>query len=137
MKIRLAVALCLALFGCAYSCSQNGPSIPSVSLTWTQSTTPGITANCVYRGAAAGVYTMPAIYCSVAPITAYTDNTVTRGTTFHYAVTAKKASTEGGYSNDVTAAIPLAPAAPALDPPLAAKNRKQGEFDLKAKVIWR
>jgi hypothetical protein len=113
---RLLSITCFVLFCCAYSCGQNGPTPPSVVLTWTQSTGPGtITANCVYRGATAGNYTLPALFCSTTPITTYTDTTVTRGTTYNYAVTAKVGATEGGYSNNAAAAVPLAPAPPVLN----------------------
>jgi hypothetical protein len=116
MTRRLLFALWCILCCSAYSCGQNGPTPPSVTLNWTQSTGPGtITANCVYRGSVVGTYTLPAIFCSTAPVTTYTDLTVTRGTTYHYAVTAKAGATEGGYSNDATAAIPVAPAPPNLN----------------------
>lgn len=126
----------LLLACCAYSCGQNGPTSPSVKLSWTQSTTAGVTANCIYRGPTANVYTIPAIFCSSAPITTYTDLTAVRGTTYHYAVTAQVGATEGGYSNDATAAVPLAPAPPALNPPLETKLRDPLGFDLKAQVSW-
>ena len=123
---------------CAFSCqAQNGPSSPSVSLNWTQSTTAGVTANCVYRGSAAGKYDMPAIFCSTAPITSYKDTTVWRSMTYHYAVTAQIGSTEGGFSNDVIASVPIAPAAPALTTPSAITELRPGDKPvLSAKVVW-
>lgn len=107
--ISLAVLLLLSL----NSTCQNGPTPPSVQLSWTQSTSSGVTANCVYRGAAAGVYVLPALFCSTAPTVSYTDLTVTRGSTYHYAVTAQIGAQESGYSNDVTAIIP-----PTIPPPV-------------------
>jgi fibronectin type 3 domain-containing protein len=130
------LALVCLVFCAAYSCGQNGPTAPAVMLTWVQSTSPGVVANCVYRGSAAGTYTLPAIYCSTAPITSYTDTTVARGTSYHYAVTAKNSTTEGGYSNDVLAAVPTAPAAPDLNTPTEALRHDPQGFELRAKVLW-
>lgn len=104
--MRLIRALPL-LFWLVWSCNaQNGPTQPSVVLSWTQSTTTGVTGNCVYRGTVSGTYTMPAIFCSTTPATIYTDSTVTRGSTYFYAVTAKLGPSESGYSNEVKAAVP-------------------------------
>lgn len=96
------------MFTLMYSChAQNGPTSPSVQLNWTQSTTPGVTANCVYRGTATKVYTMPALFCSTAPIVSYTDNSVVRGTTYFYAVTAQAGKIESQFSNEATAPVLL------------------------------
>lgn len=96
------------LFTLMYSChAQNGPTQPSVQLSWTQSATPGVTANCVYRGTATKVYTMPALFCSTAPVTTFTDNTVVRGTTYFYAVTAQVGKIESQFSNEATAPVLL------------------------------
>jgi len=117
MKLRV-LSLPILFFAMIFSCqAQNGPTQPSVLLTWQQSTSAGITANCVYRGTTAGVYTLPAIFCSTAPITSYKDTTVQRGQTYQYAVTAKASATEGPYSNNVQAVIPQAPTAPTLNTP--------------------
>jgi hypothetical protein len=108
--IRFTQSLLVAVFvtfTTAYSCSQNGPTAPSVILTWVQSTTPGVTANCVYRGTVTGVYTMPALFCSTTATTTYTDLSVTRGTTYFYAVTAQVGKSESGYSNEVKAPVPV------------------------------
>jgi hypothetical protein len=135
----LVIAASLTLLS-GYSCGQNGPTTPSVQLTWMQSTASGVTANCVYRGSASGTYTLPAIYCSTKPIITYTDTSVTRGTTYHYAITAQVGSTESAYSNDATAAVPLAPSAPVLGTPVETRLRKPmvGEKApiLTAKVIY-
>lgn len=130
---RLLQATLLAVFVIAtnaFTCAQNGPTQPQVNLTWTQSTTPGITGNCVYRGSTAGVYTLPAIFCSTAAITTYTDNSVQASTTYHYAVTAQKGSTESQYSNDATAVVPALPNPPTLNNPTetgAAKKTTAGQ----------
>lgn len=105
MKLRiLTFALLLTAIACP---AQNGPTQPSVTLNWTQSTTTGVTKNCVYRGTATGVYAKPALFCSTAPITSYQDQQVTRGTTFFYAVTASVGGTESNFSNEVTATPPV------------------------------
>jgi hypothetical protein len=114
---------------CSFTCSaQNGPTNPSVTLSWTPSTTtsPAGTGICVYRGTSAGVYTKPALACSdtsttgftgcVAGVcTGYLDSSLTstnRGTTYDYAVTEKFGSTtDSGYSNNAAAPIP------SLNPP--------------------
>ena len=135
----LTIATSLTLLS-GYSCGQNGPTAPSVQLTWTQSTASGVTANCVYRGSASGTYTLPAIYCSTKPIITYTDTSVARGTTYHYAITAQVGATESVYSNDATAAVPLSPSAPVLGAPVETRLRKPmiGEQTpiLTARVIY-
>lgn len=87
------------------------PTQHQVALTWTQSTTPGITSNNAYRGATSGgPYTL--IYSSTVPITAYTDTTVVGGNTYYYVVTALIGNEESAYSNQYQANVPVAPAAP-------------------------
>lgn len=125
------------LLTCSFTCTaQNGPTQPTVALTWTQSTSTGVTANCVYRGSAAGTYILPAIFCSTAPITSYIDSTVVASTTYHYAVTAKVGSTESGYSNDVTAAVPASPNAPVLNTPTETGKIESPGQGLVAEVKW-
>jgi fibronectin type 3 domain-containing protein len=60
----------------------------------------------IYRGAVSGgPYSM--INTSLDASTAFTDNNVTAGQTYHYVVTAVDASSnESGYSNQTTAVIP-------------------------------
>lgn len=115
-------AICLLLlFVCSFASAQNGPTQPSVSLTWQQSTSSGITGNCVYRGTAAGTYTMPALFCSKTATTSFTDGTVVRGNTYHYAVTAQQGAAESPYSNDTTAVIATGILPPTLNPPTDTK----------------
>lgn len=130
------VLLPVVILALAFSCNgQSGPTKPSAALSWTQSTTSGVTANCVYRGSVAGVYTFPALFCSTVPITTYTDNSVLRGVTYHYAVTAQQGSVEGGYSNDALVPVPTAPNAPTgLNPATVTKLLVPPQ--LTAKVIW-
>jgi hypothetical protein len=84
------------------------PPVHSVSLTWTASATEGITSYNVYRALytsnVCGSYS--SIASTASTVTAYTDNSVTDGTTYCYATTAVDPDGESGYSNVVQAAIP-------------------------------
>lgn len=82
----------------------------SVVLNWTQSTSPAITGNKVYRGTASGNETL--LYTSSTPIVTYTDGPFSTGATYYYRITAVNASGESGYSNEVSAAVPTPPVAP-------------------------
>jgi cellulose 1,4-beta-cellobiosidase len=79
-----------------------------VSLTWTASSTSGITSYNVYRAlytsSVCGSYSD--IASTASTVTAYTDNAVTDGTSYCYATTAVDSSGESAYSNIVQAAIP-------------------------------
>jgi fibronectin type 3 domain-containing protein len=94
----------------AGSLSGTGAAAPvhTVSLTWTASSTTGITSYNVYRAIYAGStcssYTN--IGSSPSSTTAYTDNVVADGTTYCYATTAVDPSGESAYSNITQAAIP-------------------------------
>jgi hypothetical protein len=76
----------------------------TVDLTWTASAD-AVGYN-IYRGTVSGgPYTM--INSSLDATTAYTDSTVTSGTTYYYVATAVNSSSEeSGYSNQATAVIP-------------------------------
>lgn len=110
------IILPFSIFLLAFACQgQNGPTVvtpPSVTLTWVQSGTPGVTKNCVYRGAVVGVYGMPAVFCSAGPVVSWVDSGVARGMTYHYAVTAQTgtgaAVIESQYSVDVAVTVPAA-----------------------------
>ena len=108
-RMNSLIAGVFLLFG---SCvAQNGPTAPSVTFGWTQSVTPGVTSNCVYRSlVSGGPYAN--IFCSTAPITSYKDQTTAHGATYYYVVTARINQTEGAYSADLQAIEPVAPAAP-------------------------
>lgn len=89
----------------------NTPGAHQVLLNWTQSTGTGITGNNVYRGTTSGGETL--LYSSTAPITTYTDTSVTNGSTYYYKVTAVSAGGESGFSNEVGPLnIPTPPPAP-------------------------
>jgi fibronectin type 3 domain-containing protein len=78
----------------------------SATLNWTQSTTPGVTGNNVYRGTVSGgPYTLLTT-TPVAPATTYMDTAVSAATTYYYVVTALVGTEESAYSNQVTAVIP-------------------------------
>jgi hypothetical protein len=78
--------------------------IHSVVLTWTASTSSGVTSYNVYRGTTSGSYTLLA---SAGSQTTYTDNAVVSGTTYYYVVTALVGTTESAYSTPpAQAAIP-------------------------------
>lgn len=136
---RILMVLSIGLFSISATC-QNGPSpAPTTVLSWTQGANNGttITANCVYRGTVAGIYTLPALYCSSTPITTYTDTTVVAGVTYHYAVTAKAGTLESAYSNDATAVIPTMPGAPVLGTPIETfKKINKVPIMLDARVQW-
>ena len=91
--------------------NRDTPTQHQVALSWTQSTTPGITSNNVYRGTTSGgPYAL--IYSSTTAITGYTDTTVVGGDTYYYVVTALIGSEESAYSNQYQANVPTAPAPP-------------------------
>jgi hypothetical protein len=83
--------------------------VHSVSLSWTASTTSGITSYNVYRAVFAsnvcGSYAN--VGTTASSITTFTDNgPLTDGTTYCYATTGVDANGESAYSNIVQAAIP-------------------------------
>jgi hypothetical protein len=87
-----------------------GTSAPvySVALSWTASTTSGVTGYDVYRAvygtSSCGSYA--SIGSTPSSSTVFTDNVVADGTTYCYATKAIDASGESGYSNIVQATIP-------------------------------
>lgn len=110
MKTALMFAVsCIGFFALAVQAQ----STHSVTLNWTQSTSSGLTANKVYRSTTNGAQGT-SIFISATPITTYTDaGPLTNGSTYYYCVTALAGSNnESACSNQVTAVIPNAPAAP-------------------------
>jgi hypothetical protein len=102
------VLLALALF-CSVTFAQTQHE---ATLNWTQSVTPGITGNNVYRAAVSGgPYTLITT-TPLSPSTTYVDSTVSAATTYYYVVTALVGAEESGYSNQVTAVIPTTTTAP-------------------------
>jgi hypothetical protein len=81
-----------------------------VALTWTQTTDP-VALNCVFKSATKGgeVITSP-LYCSTAPITAYTDTAVAAGDSWYYTTTAVSSKgVSSVFSNETNAVVPLLP----------------------------
>jgi hypothetical protein len=81
--------------------------VHTVSLSWTASTTSGVTSYNVYRaafGASCGSYSN--VGSTPSSTTAYTDSVVADGTTYCYATTAVDPSGESAYSNISKAVIP-------------------------------
>jgi len=77
----------------------------SVTLTWTASTTSGITGYNVYRSTTNGG---PYTQVTSTPVTGttYTDTSVTALTTYYYVVTALVGSSQSGYSSQASAPVP-------------------------------
>jgi galactose oxidase-like protein/fibronectin type III domain protein/Kelch motif protein len=72
-----------------------------INLTWTQSTSSGITQNKVYRSTTTGgPYTPRA---TLGATTSYQDTGLTSGTTYYYRVTAVNGGGESGFSNEASA----------------------------------
>jgi fibronectin type 3 domain-containing protein len=74
-----------------------------IKLTWTQSTSPNITNNKIYRATrSGGPYTL---VTTVSPTTSYNDTGLNSGTTYYYVVTAVNSSSlESPYSNQASVA---------------------------------
>ena len=79
---------------------------PSVSLSWSASTSPNVTGYNVYRSTSrSGSYTR--INSTLDPETTYTDATVVPGKTYYYATTAVNSSgQESSYSNRAKVTVP-------------------------------
>jgi hypothetical protein len=108
MKKFLFVSLFLAL---ASLSSFGQTSNHFAQMDWTQSVTPGITSNNVYKSVnCTGTYTL--LFASAGPMITYTDNSVTGGQKVCYTVTALINSTESPKSNVITVNVPPDPSAP-------------------------
>ena len=75
----------------------------ATTLTWTQSTASGVTQNKIYRAIGSGTYSL---YATINATNTYTDKSTTRGTTYHYEVTALTSSGESSSSNLGTVTYP-------------------------------
>ncbi len=77
----------------------------SVTLTWTASTSSGVTGYYVFRSTTnGGPYTQ--ITSTAVTGTTYTDSSVTALTTYYYVVTTLVGSTQSGYSSQASAMVP-------------------------------
>jgi hypothetical protein len=135
---QLILLALVVMLTASYTChAQNGPSTPSVVLTLTPSTTPGVTAYCIYRGTVAGTYALPG-NCFPATQLVYTDSTVVAGTTYFYASTAQIGASEGPYlTPPLQVPVPVAPAPPGLATKTVAQNKPtNGAPGLEAQVRW-
>ncbi len=83
-------------------------AVYSVGLSWTASTTSGVTGYKVYRSVygGSGCGSFSNIGSTPSSVTTYTDSVVVDGTTYCYATTAEDPSGESGYSNITKAVIP-------------------------------
>jgi trimeric autotransporter adhesin len=91
----------------------NTPGKHAVVLSWTASTTSGVTYN-LYRGAAAGVCSgTPTPYVTGISGTTYTDTTnLVDGQTIYYNVSASKGGAESACDGELQVQIPVLPNAP-------------------------
>jgi len=103
-------ALLVLLSGLAWA---NTPGKHAVTLTWTASTTSGVTYN-VYRGTAAGVCSgTPIPYATGVSSTQFVDSIgLTDGQTLFYNVSAVKGGAESACDGEVQVQIPVLPAPP-------------------------
>jgi len=70
-----------------------------LNLHWTQSTTPGVTQNGIYRRTSSGSYTATPT-ATIGATTSYQDNGLASGTTYCYVVTAFGSGGESARSNE-------------------------------------
>jgi hypothetical protein len=91
----------------------NNPGKHSVALSWTASTTTGVTYN-LYRGSAAGVCSgTPTPYATGITSTTFTDTAnLTDGQTIYYNVSAVKGGAESACDGELQVLIPVLPAPP-------------------------
>jgi hypothetical protein len=77
-------------------------------LTWSASSSPGVTGYRVYYGTSSGNYLqLPGSGISVGSVTTYTLSGLTQGQTYFFAVTAVDSSAnESGFSNEASKLIP-------------------------------
>ena len=82
--------------------ASSGPPKAGVTLRWTQSTTPGVTQNYIYRRASSGSYaSAPTV--KISATTSYVDTKLTSGSTYCYQVTAVSTGGESPKSSEACA----------------------------------
>jgi fibronectin type 3 domain-containing protein len=103
MKRLLLLPLVVLLSSLAMA---NTPGRKSVLLSWTASTTPGVTYN-IYRDTIASVCVgTPTPYATGVTGTSFVDTNVTLGTTYFYNVSAVGSGGESACDGEVTAQVP-------------------------------
>jgi fibronectin type 3 domain-containing protein len=76
-------------------------------LSWTASTSTGVTGYYVYRGTTSGAESSTPLNSTPVSGTAFTDESVTAGTTYYYVVKAvSSGDTESAASTEVSVAVP-------------------------------
>jgi fibronectin type 3 domain-containing protein len=103
MKNRLM--LVLALVALSTGAMANTPGRKSVLLSWTASTTPGVTYN-IYRDTIAGVCAGVVTPYGTSTTNSFVDTNVTLGTTYFYNVSAVGSGGESACDGEVTAQVP-------------------------------
>lgn len=106
-------ALIALLLLCPLAALANTPGKHAVTLTWTASTTAGVTYN-VYRGTAVGVCSgTPTPYASGISSTQFVDTAnLSDGQTIYYNVSAVKGGAESACDGELQVLIPILPVAP-------------------------
>lgn len=109
----LAACIILAVLLLAASAHANTPGLLNVTLSWTASTTSGVTYN-LYRGTVAGVCSgTPTPYVTGISGTTYTDAAnIPSGGTLYYNVSAVKGGVESACDGELQVQIPVLPAPP-------------------------
>lgn len=103
----------LAILGLCSLAFANNPGKHQVTLSWTASTTAGVTYN-IYRGSAAGVCSgSPTPYQTGISTTQFVDTTgLADGQTLYYNVSAVKGGAESACDGEIQVQIPVLPAPP-------------------------
>ena len=82
--------------------ASSGPPKGGVTLRWSQSTTPGVTQNNIYRRTSSGSY-LSTPTATISAATSYVDTKLTSGSTYCYQVTAVSSGGESARSSEVCA----------------------------------
>lgn len=109
-RISIALAFAVILLSPVWA---NTPGQHHVTLSWTASTTSGVTYN-LYRGSSAGVCSgTPTPYVTGITGTTYTDSTgLSDGQTLYYNVSAVKGGGESACDGEIQVQIPVLPTSP-------------------------
>jgi fibronectin type 3 domain-containing protein len=94
--------------GSPQSVALSGTGTHDVVLSWSASTTSGVTGYYVYRGTTSGAESSTPLNASLVTSTSYIDATVQAGQTYYYVVSAVAAdgTTTSVWSNEATATVP-------------------------------